>query len=138
MPRIDLFTSVPGGSLPAAGRRVVEDLDASARLGARAGTVRRKDMTFAWTFGEQRLTDVCRPDVLKISMLGTYDREALTEFVRAILEDDRPPRIPLQNLAFMRCDLDLVYLLDDLHFRRYQIGPNLICWHLVTGQRELL
>ncbi|KQR79282.1 hypothetical protein ASG03_12080 [Rhizobium sp. Leaf341] len=100
--------------------------------------MRRKDMTFAWAFGEQRLTDVCRPAVLKISMLGSYEREALTDFVRAVLEDDRPPRIPLQNLAFMRCDEELAHLLDDLHFRRYWIGADLICWHPVTGQRELL
>lgn len=101
-----------------------------------------QDYSFHWCFGDRRLSDKRRENVLTIEVVDLPEhlqgQGVMTSLITMIRESDTPPWIPLKFLHFQECNTDFGRLLEQLHFHRYHIAQAIDWWLPITGQKELV
>ena len=109
----------------------------------RVDTIDLPAFTLTWHYGDQRLGDGCKDQVLTIESFeihrGANKWPVVRSFVATIIRGRYPlPRIPIAYLHFREPGLGFQSLLRDMHFQPYHLGERLDFWHVVDGQGELL
>ncbi|QIG69187.1 acyl-CoA synthetase protein [Rhizobium phage RHph_N1_15] len=120
---------------------MLNDLASALATGASQGDIKNNRWKVTWRFGERRIEDKVRPNVLRIHHVELAERYRgrgyLTELLRRL---DELPELGGRRFSWIYFDqvnFRLAnHLVRELHYRS-ETGMVIDCWRQVTGQLEM-